>query len=345
MNHPFRIREIAQQAGLSEATVDRVLHGRGGVRQSTVNEVQQAIQDLTRQRSQVRLGGRTFLIDLVIDSPLRFSTEVQSALEQELPGLRPATLRSRFHFTNSAPVGEQVQILDAIAQRGSQGVILKAPDVPEINAAVQRLSRARIPVITLVTDLPASVRLAYVGPDNRAAGATAAYLVHQWIKDESASVLVTRGDGSFRGEDEREMGFRSALRMIAPQRRVVELLDPTSDERLRYRIVTDVLAEHPAISGVYSMYAFGADRITVDAFAGANRACEVFIAHDLDQDHLALLRDGQISALLHHDLREDMRQACQMIMQAHGALPGRPVSAYSAVQVVTPFNVAPRMLA
>ena len=28
MSHPFRVREIAAQAGLSQATVDRVLHGR-----------------------------------------------------------------------------------------------------------------------------------------------------------------------------------------------------------------------------------------------------------------------------------------------------------------------------
>ena len=226
MSLPFRIRDIARQAGLSEATVDRVVHGRGGVRKSTVDEVQQAIKDLKRQRSQLRLGGRTFVIDLVIDSPRRFSSEVQAALELEMPGLRPAALRSRFHFTDSARIAEQVEILDRIADRGSHGVILKAPDVPEINAAVSRLDRAKIPVITMATDLPASVRLAYVGPDNRAAGATAAYLVDQWITDESGSVLVTRGDGSFRGEDEREMGFRSTLRTIAPRRKVVELLNP-----------------------------------------------------------------------------------------------------------------------
>ena len=33
----YRAREIAQQAGLSEATVDRVLHNRANVRESTLS--------------------------------------------------------------------------------------------------------------------------------------------------------------------------------------------------------------------------------------------------------------------------------------------------------------------
>jgi len=47
----------AQQAGLSEATVDRVLHNRANVRESTRREVEQAIGDLDKQRSQLRLAG------------------------------------------------------------------------------------------------------------------------------------------------------------------------------------------------------------------------------------------------------------------------------------------------
>lgn len=63
MAHPYRIREIAQQAGLSEATVDRVLNQRGGVRAGTVDEVRRAVADLDRQKSQLSLGGRTFIVD------------------------------------------------------------------------------------------------------------------------------------------------------------------------------------------------------------------------------------------------------------------------------------------
>ena len=69
MAHPYPIREIARQSGLSEATVDRVLNKRPGVRASTAATVTQAITDLDRQRSQLRVNGRTFLIDIVMQTP------------------------------------------------------------------------------------------------------------------------------------------------------------------------------------------------------------------------------------------------------------------------------------
>jgi LacI family transcriptional regulator len=339
MPHPYPIREIARQAGLSEATVDRVLNRRGGVRQSTADEVHRAIADLQRQRSQMRLTGRTFFLDLVVDAPDRFSSAVRAALESQLPLVRPATFRARFHLAEAPPVSELAATLDGIARRGSQGVVLKAPEHPLIVAAVERLTEAGIPVITLVTDLPTSRRVAYVGLDNRAAGATAAYLIDQWLPDDAGAVLVTSGTGSFRGEDDREMGFRATTRALRPGRRQVDLVDATGDDDVLHGLVRDALAADSDIAAVYSMYAFGGNAATVAAFADARRACRAFVAHDLDYENLALLREGRVSAVLHHDLALDLRRACHVVMQAHGALSGAPRSWHSGVQVVTPHNI------
>jgi LacI family transcriptional regulator len=339
VRHPYRIREIAAQSGLSQATVDRVLHGRGGVRESTVREVHQAIADLDRQQSQVRLGGRTFMVDVVVQAPPRFSAAVRSALEAELPALRPAVIRSRFHLLDGPAVSDVVAVLDRVARTKSHGVILKAPDVPEIVAAVARLD---VPVVTLVTDLPTSSRVAYVGIDNRAAGATAAYLIQQWLADRAGDVLVVRGHGSFRGEDEREMGFRAEMRGRAPGRRLLEVVDEEDRADAVHVGTREVLAGNPSVRAVYSLYAgAGGNAAVIDAFAEEHRPYDVFVAHDLDGENTALLRSRELSAVLHHDLRNDMRRACHAMMQAQGALPGPVRTNPSAIQVITPHNAPP----
>ncbi len=335
MGHPYRVREIAEQAGLSQATVDRVLHHRPGVRPSTVAEVHRAIADLDRQRSQVRLAGRTFLVDLVMQAPERFSTAVRRALEAELPSLRPAAVRSRFHLGEEGDPEAVVHTLGAIGRRGSQGVLLKAPDDPRVADAVTGLVERGIPVVTLFTDVPRSRRIAYVGIDNRAAGATAAYLVTQWDPD-GGTVLVTVSSSSFRGEDEREMGFRATMRRLAPDRRVREVTETHGLDVSMHAAVAAALADDPSIDAVYSVG--GGNTATVRAFDEAGRRLAVLVAHDLDEDNTRLLRSRRISAVLHHDLPSDLRRACRLVLQAHGALPGPLSLVPSAIGVVTPFN-------
>ena len=66
-------------------------------------------------------------------------------------------------------------------------MIVKAPDTDVVAEAIDRLTAEGIPVVTFVTDVPRSSRVGYVGIDNRDAGATAAYLIDQWLGDSPAS--------------------------------------------------------------------------------------------------------------------------------------------------------------
>ncbi len=335
--HRHRIREIAEQAGLSEATVDRALNGRAGVRASTVAQVQRAVTELDQQRDQVQLGGRSFLVDLVMQAPHRFSSTVQKALERTLPELRPAVVRSRFHLREEGSPAALVQILDSIGRRGSAGVILKAPEDPDVNAAVDRLYLRGIPVVALVTDLPLSRRVAYVGMDNLAAGATAAYLVHELSRGAGQAVLITLSRSTFRGEDERETGFRATLSRLDPSRRVVDVTETDGLDASMLAAVAKVLAVDAGIGAVYSIG--GGNTATLEAFHRVGRRAAPFIAHDLDADNTMLLRQHRINAVLHHDLPADLRTSCRIILRAQGALPGPPLSIASQIQVVTPYNL------
>ena len=332
MAHRYKVREIAQQSGLSEATVDRVLNERPGVRENTRAEVMQAIADLDKQRAQLRLNGRRYLIDVVMQTPQRFSDAFRSAVEAELPAFAPAMVRARFHLWEAGSTGQMVAALSRI--RGSHGVVLKAQDQPEVAEAIDRLVEAGVPVVTYATDVPTSARSGYVGIDNHGAGVTAAYLMDQWLWPANSGVLITLSRTVFRGEGEREVGFRSGLR--GSGRDLVEVSDSDGIDATNERLVLDALERHPTVEAVYSVG--GGNTATVAAFERLGRVCRVFIAHDLDADNRRLLRDGRISVVLHNDLRADARLAMRLILQQHRALPAESAR-LAPVQVITPYNL------
>jgi LacI family transcriptional regulator len=334
MPHRYKVREIAQQSGLSEATVDRVLNKRPGVRANTRAEVEQAIADLDKQRAQLRLNGRRYLIDVVMQTPERFSDAFRAAIEAELPAFAPAMLRARFHLWESGSTAQMVEALGRI--RGSHGVVLKAQDDPAVAEAVDRLVTSGVPVVTYTTDIPASARCAYVGIDNHGAGVTAAYLMREWLGSTPSDVLITLSRAAFRGEGEREVGFRSAMRSTG--RRVVEVSDSDGIDATNERLVLEALEAHPDVGAVYSVG--GGNTATIAAFERLGRVCRVFVAHDLDVDNRKLLRDGRISVVLHNDLRADARMAMRSILQQHGALPAEPARPVP-IQVITPYNLPP----
>lgn len=283
----FRVADIVAQSGLSRATVDRVLHGRPGVRLETVAQVDRAVEELERQRSQVLLSGRSLILDLVMQAPERFTAESRRALEAELHALRPAVARARFHLDEHSDPVAAARLLDRIAKRGSRGVILKAPDHPAVGDAIGRLAAAGVPTVTFVTDVSGGARVAYVGVDNAAAGATAAYLIQHWASS-TGDVLVTLSSSSFRGEEERQRGFVSALAALAPKRPVHQVTDTDGLDRSMFESVRRALVEHPGIDAVYSVG--GGNRAILAAFAEAGRVPAMFVAHDLDAENRRLLR-------------------------------------------------------
>ncbi|AXV78739.1 MULTISPECIES: LacI family DNA-binding transcriptional regulator [Ralstonia solanacearum species complex] len=337
MSHRFLIKEIALQAGVGVATVDRVLNGRAHVREHTRKRVEQAIRELEKQALQLAMAGRKLIVDVVVEAPSRFANEILDALEAELPGLHPAVFRPRFLMRETMTTEEVVGALQAIGRRGSYGVFLKARDIPEISNAIGDLQRQGIPVVTMFTDIPLSGRIAYAGPDNRIAGATAAYLVGQWLGKQPGNVLITMSDERFRGEEEREISFRRALRTRFPQLTLIDAsgghgLDDPTGERVR-----SVLAKHTDIAAVYSMG--GGNLAILRALQTKQRYPACFIGHDLDRDNVRLLREGKVQVILHHELRQDMRSACQQVMCFHKLLPAAAVSPSSSVVVVTPENI------
>jgi LacI family transcriptional regulator len=156
-----------------------------------------------------------------------------------------------------------------------------------------------------------------------------------WTRDVG-DVLVTLSSAAFRGEEERALAFTETIRALTPGRDVVVVGDTDGPDTTLLDAVRGTLRTHPGIDPVYSPG--GGNRATLAAFEDEGRRPSVFVAHALDADNRALLRSRRITAVLHHDLRADLRRACRLLLQARGVLPGSPLTVPSQVQVVTPYN-------
>jgi LacI family transcriptional regulator len=332
----FSIKQIATQAGVSKATVDRVLHQRGSVHHQTHRRIHQALQELEAQEQSGPAVGRTFHIDVILHTPRRFSDAVQHAIQAQLGSLAPFRIFPRFHLYEDIDARQMNDLILRCVSKGSQGVIIKAADEVPINDAVNQATAAGVPVVTFVSDLPHSERIGYVGMDNRTAGQTAAYLMSRWLDQAVQDIAVMISSELFRGEEEREMGFRTWLRSRAPHLRVVDITGGFGVHEPTFQRVTRALQDNPSIKAIYSVG--GGNRAIVQAFAALDRPLSVFIGHDLDQENRQLLAEEKIGAIIDHNLQVDARNAFVHILQFHRLWKAVPIPA-SRVQVVTPFNL------
>ena len=152
---------------------------------------------------------------------------------------------------------------------------------------------------------------------------------------------MTLSRSTFFGESERYQAFRGELRALAPRRQIVAITETEGLDATLRTLVEKELGAHPSVVGTYSIG--GGNRAIVEAFATVGRARLVHVAHDLDQDNLELLHTHTLTAVLHHDLHADARNAIRQILRYHRLLAGAPTSSPANVQVVTPFNIPGRL--
>jgi len=337
MTHRFPIKEIALQAGISTATVDRALNGRANVSPQTQARVAAAIKELEGQEVQLSARGRRMFVDVVVEAPRRFTAEIRRAMEAELPGLAPAVMRPRFEFHEEMSEAQTVSILRRIATRGTQGVCLKARDLPGIRDAIAMLAGKNIPVVTIFTDLPGSQRLAYVGLDNTNAGRTAAYLIAAMRQEPLGGVLMTKSNDLFHGEAERAAAFVQELARRCPDLKLIDASGGAGLSRSTGEQVSAALSRGQDIRAVYSMG--GGNAAILETLDRLNIRPEVFVAHDLDAENLVLLQAERLSVVLHHDLATDMRAAARAIMVYHKLAPDGDAQKLSDVAIITPMNL------
>ncbi len=314
--------DIAREAGVSAATVDRVLNNRSGVRSRTREVVLETarrlgyiaddsspsaygrkLEEVIRLDFALPAGTNTFI------KALHRQIEIQAALRPDLDvhistieGFSPESL---------------AQTLNGLSE-ATRGVGVIALDHPTVRESIRSLAAKNIKVVTLASDILHVPRVAYIGIDNRAAGRLAGYLLSRLLGASAGTgrkVALFAGSLSYRGHQEREMGFRHIIAEEFPHIEVVELREMRDDREKAYSEASSLLDRHPDLAGIYNV---GAGNTGIArALKERNLAGKVvLVGHEANEGTKGLLLDGTIDAVIDQNPRVEAREALNILSHA-----------------------------
>jgi len=335
------VADIAKEAGVSTATVDRVLNGRDGVRERTRDHVLSVAGRLGYIEDAPRLAGAANemaeIVELDILLPGGTNTFINNLAAQFVEAAASRKdVRLTVHSIEGFDAEALARKLEEFHGTG-HGVGLIGLDHPVLREAIRSLAGSGVPVVTLISDISHVPRIGYIGIDNRAAGRLAGHLLGRFIKTGAGKIALFAGSLSYRGHEEREMGFRHIVQEEYPDLSIVELREIRDDTERAYREARLLLERYPDLAGIYNIGAGNRGIARALTESGRSRSV-VFIGHELTEFTRRFLISGVMDAVIDQNPRVEAREAIDRLARAVRG-EDRPLGPSIRIQAIFKENI------
>lgn len=310
------VHDVARAAGVSLATVDRVLNDRPGVREATVVKVQTAVQELGYARdvaaanlARQRSYNFAFVLPEATNSFLRsFHAAIEDA--------RPASLVERVAIRVCTPAAHDphavARTISGLQDAGVDGIAVMAAETPQVRDALIRASDQGIRIVAMISDLPSTARGHFVGINGIAAGRAAGQLMGRFVRRCEGNVLTVSGSMMVRDHLERRHGFDEVIGEEFPGLRTLPSLEGWDDADTVYGVVANALDKIRDVAGIYCFGGGATGLLRALADRGVGREV-VVIAHELTPATREGLLAGRIDAVISQDLTHVVRSAVRVL--------------------------------
>lgn len=309
------VHDIAKEAGVSLATVDRVLNARPGVREKTIAKVQDAVARLGYVRDTYAANlarQRQYRFAFVLpEGSSQFADALKTALQEAYASqVADRTVLKIIRVPQHDPNGI-VQTLKTLNPDRYDGLALMVPETPQVRDAVSRLKDAGLAVVTLVSDLPNARRDYFVGVNSICAGRTAGLLMGRFAKGPGDILVVTN---SMRSRDslDRRLGFDAVIASDFKDLAVLPSVETHEDPARIAAIVEAVIARRQALVGVYTMSSGNAALLAALRETGRLEHL-IVIAHELTPATRQALIEDEVAAVIAQNVGHLVRSALRVL--------------------------------
>ena len=228
----IRIKDIARLAGVSVGTVDRVLHGRSGVSETSKRKVEDILQQLDYQPNMYASAlasnkKYTFACLLPLHEISEYWTDVETGIRKAIDTYSDFNIEALISYYDPYDYRSFAQAANGVLAQHPDGVLL-APTAPQYTRPLtEELQRHTIPYIYIDSNIKEQPALAFFGQDSHRSGYFAARMLMLLAGEKAGEIAIFRkineGIVGSNQQERREIGFREYMRLYHPQCQIREL--------------------------------------------------------------------------------------------------------------------------
>lgn len=305
MTEKIRIKDIAERAGVSVGTVDRVLHQRPNVSKPAREKVEKALKEMNYQPNMYASAlaynkSYNFYVMLPKHEQVAYWEEIEEGVKMAEQALRDFHVAVTIVYYDRFDDETFTQVADDSLAQAPDGIVVVPADLEVTRNFTDKLHEAKIPFVMLDSYMPDLKPLAFFGQDSFSSGYFAARML-MLIANKEREILLMKitknGRVVSKQQDNREVGFRHYMRDHYPEIRILELDLPVDVSREDYdRRLEPFFDAHPAIHHCITLGSKA--HVVGDFLLRTNRRDIQIMGYDMVGKNAECLRQGSISFLI-----------------------------------------------
>ncbi|WP_326974652.1 LacI family DNA-binding transcriptional regulator [Caproicibacter sp. BJN0012] len=310
------IKQIADLANVSRATVDKVIHSRPGVKEKTKLKVLKIIKEVNYQPNIIGKAlvsskkAKKFGVILTPEyNP--FVHELLQGIQKANDDFSPFGVEIETKMLTTLEPAEQISILNDFSYRGFTGIAVFPLNDTQVIMRINQIIQSGIAVVTFNSRVDGINDLCFVGQNHYKGGRTAAELLNKLVPPKS-KVCVIISSKKLSCHTERLQGFRDKLAECSSSLQIVDIQENQDRKEDAFKIALNNYNKYPDLAGIY-ISGGGVDGIgSALEFVGAAKKIKV-VCHDLTPDSCKLLKSGAVDFVLDQNPYEQGYQILKIL--------------------------------
>lgn len=301
----IRIKDIAERAGVSVGTVDRVLHERPNVSPKALEKVKKALEEMDYKPNMYASAlaynkSYNFFSLIPKHESEAYWEEVEEGTFAACERFRDFRISNKVFYYNRFSPETFAKTMNDVLKMSPDGVIIVPSKIDVTRRYTDMMHELNIPFILLDSYMPDLKPLSFFGQDSFASGYFAARMLMMMAPREKEIMLMKQmrnGNVASKQQENRETGFRHYMHDHFPSVEIIELDLSLDEKRERYdEILEKFFNEYPHVHHCITFNSKA--HIIGEYLLRSNRRNIQIMGYDMVPKNAECVRQGSISFLI-----------------------------------------------